>query len=303
MLWRKEQKIFPENAEAGGELLYPFPCRNFSQEELAYGLWIGMAYSTSAPHENGYVRMKMCKFDFYSVSHLYQGQGKIRIGRQREMILRPGDCIVIPPDTPNRYGSYGNNLFFEDSVKFSGPVADMMYSAGVIRTGVYHLGQTRLLRQIVEFMEVPSVKKRLHAALLLQNFLMNLYLAGNVDVPDPGIEVLLKMIQDVPEKRWHLEEMAGLCQVSKNQLRRTFLEHTGMTPKFYVDSRKIHAAAELLKSTELSVRKIAAQFGWNDPYHFSRRFKQLTGLAPDHYRLQQNEAANRDAIPKITKEE
>ncbi|MBE6363220.1 MAG: AraC family transcriptional regulator [Lentisphaerae bacterium] len=268
--------------------IYRFPRRDFSAEELAYGLWIGMAFSTNKPHFNAFDTMKERSFDFYSISHLYRGSGKIKFENQKEQLLRPGSCIVVTPGVVNRYGSYGDYMFFEDSVKFSGPVADMFFKAGIIRSGVFNLGTTRVLRPIVELMQMPSIKKRLHANFLLQEVLMKLYLEEDENKSGSSLDNLLKLIGETPTKNWTLNEMAEICQCSKNQLRLNFLRDTGTTPKKYVDAMKIRYAAELLKSSDMSVVAIAARLGYEDPYHFSRRFKQLVGIAPEYYRKQSN---------------
>lgn len=266
--------------------IYRFPRREFSAEELAYGLWIGMAYTTITPHFNGFDTMKERSFDFYSISHLFRGSGKVKIENQKEQLLRPGSCIVVTPGVVNRYGSHGDYMFLEDSVKFSGPVADMFFKAGIIRSGVFNLGTTRVLRPIIELMQMPSIKKRLHASFLLQEVLMKLYLEEDENKSGSSLDNLLKLIGETPAKNWTLDEMASICQCSKNQLRLNFLRDTGTTPKKYVDDMKIRYAAELLKSSDMSVVNIAARLGYEDPYHFSRRFKQLTGIAPEYYRRQ-----------------
>lgn len=266
--------------------IYRFPRREFSAEELAYGLWIGMAYTTITPHFNGFDTMKERSFDFYSISHLFRGSGKVKIENQKEQLLRPGSCIVVTPGVVNRYGSHGDYMFLEDSVKFSGPVADMFFKAGIIRSGVFNLGTTRVLRPIIELMQMPSIKKRLHASFLLQEVLMKLYLEEDENKSGSSLDNLLKLIGETPGKNWTLDEMASICQCSKNQLRLNFLRDTGTTPKKYVDDMKIRYAAELLKSSDMSVVNIAARLGYEDPYHFSRRFKQLTGIAPEYYRRQ-----------------
>jgi YesN/AraC family two-component response regulator len=57
-----------------------------------------------------------------------------------------------------------------------------------------------------------------------------------------------------------------------------------MLPKLYIDRLKIQKAAELLMSNRLKVIDIAERLGYVDQYHFSRRFKKLTGLSPRRYR-------------------
>jgi len=43
-------------------------------------------------------------------------------------------------------------------------------------------------------------------------------------------------------------------------------------------------AKKLLKNTGLSVKDIAEQVGFPDPFHFSKSFKALTGISPSQYR-------------------
>ena len=57
-----------------------------------------------------------------------------------------------------------------------------------------------------------------------------------------------------------------------------------MTPKKFVEQKRIHAAKELLSSTELQIYEIAASVGYEDPYHFSRVFKKIVGVSPQAYR-------------------
>lgn len=47
---------------------------------------------------------------------------------------------------------------------------------------------------------------------------------------------------------------------------------------------KIASAKELLLSTNLQVREIAAELGYNEVYHFIRQFKKHTGFTPNTFR-------------------
>ncbi len=78
--------------------------------------------------------------------------------------------------------------------------------------------------------------------------------------------------------------MSEYCNLSENHFRTLFKKRTGMSPKIYIDKLKNQKAKDLLITTNDNIAEIANQLGYLDPFHFSRRFKELTGYAPDHYR-------------------
>jgi len=59
---------------------------------------------------------------------------------------------------------------------------------------------------------------------------------------------------------------------------------TGLTPLNYFIRLRIRLACELLGDSNLSVKEISFCLGYSDPCYFSRIFKQVTGVAPSHYR-------------------
>ncbi len=267
------------------EHVYLLPETNRLPVHYDYGLWIGSAYSTTSPQIDGYTRCPRRSFDFYSISHLYEGGGMIRIEPGSEQKLHAGDCLMITPGVINRYGSYGEFRFLEDTVKFAGPVADMLMKAGVISCRIFHLGKVRKLKPIIELFADPSSDAQLKANMALQNFLMDCYLNHRPESHgNDRLSELLEMIRNAPEKWWTLDEMAELCQFSKVHLRRIFLQQTGKTPKAYVDQVKVNKACEMLLGTDDTITLIAGQLGYQDAYHFSHRFKALIGVSPLHYR-------------------
>lgn len=74
--------------------------------------------------------------------------------------------------------------------------------------------------------------------------------------------------------------------VSGPYLSKIFREHAGTTPSKYLMDYRMQIAKKLLRDSQLSVKEIAAQVGFPDQFHFSKSFKNSTGLSPIQYREQ-----------------
>lgn len=220
------------------------------------------------------------RFEFYSLSHMFKGRGKLRIGAQ-VWDMEPGDAVLICPGDWHLYGGVGEEGYFEDAIRFCGRVPDFMRKSGILHSGKLHLGKVRKLIPLVEMLRSPSPHAWLKSALELQQLLLEVA-SG---IPPSPMESLLKTIHLSPANRWwSVTELAELRGISVDRLRREFLKHTGMLPKNYLEHFKLRQAAEYLISQSASVTDTAAHFGYMDRYHFSRRFKHLYGISPEQYR-------------------
>jgi AraC-like DNA-binding protein len=72
--------------------------------------------------------------------------------------------------------------------------------------------------------------------------------------------------------------------LSLTALRRRFKEATGMPLHTWVLQHRVAQARTLLSESDLPLKAIALQLGYNNVYFFARQFKQMTGVAPGHYR-------------------
>jgi AraC-like DNA-binding protein len=73
---------------------------------------------------------------------------------------------------------------------------------------------------------------------------------------------------------------AAAAHVSAAHLVRRFRAELGVTPIAYLWDRRVAAGIDLLATTGLPVGVIAERVGFASVYHFSRRVKAHTGLAP-----------------------
>jgi AraC family transcriptional regulator len=81
-----------------------------------------------------------------------------------------------------------------------------------------------------------------------------------------------------------LAEIAEAVGIHPVHLATTFRQHFACTIGNYQRRLRVDYAREELASTHLSLSEIAFAAGFGDQAHFSRVFKQITGLTPTEYR-------------------
>lgn len=78
-------------------------------------------------------------------------------------------------------------------------------------------------------------------------------------------------------------ELTDILGISQPYLYNVFKNAVGISPKQYIDARKIAKAKELLLSSYMSLTEIANSIGLNDCIEFSKFFKKHVGISPSKY--------------------
>jgi transcriptional regulator GlxA family with amidase domain len=199
-----------------------------------------------------------------------------------------GTAVMATPCSVQDYGGDGVD-YIEDYICFSGPLADHLLKSNIIKPGLLTMGNARRLLPIIEKALDPSDDAQIAANIALQQLLIDLFFENKADHADSRQSVIEQLVNDISKnvfRWWTVKEMATYCNLSENHFRSLFKKHIGMAPKNYLEHLKIRWAAEYLCTTHDPVYKVAEKLGYVDPYHFSKTFKRVTGLAPDHYRKQ-----------------
>lgn len=91
-------------------------------------------------------------------------------------------------------------------------------------------------------------------------------------------------IRERPGDDWRVAALADRAGVTPQHLGRLFRELTGRSPKEYVLEARVEAAKAYLRGSSLPIKRIAAELGFHDEFHFSRLFSRRTGTSPSAYR-------------------
>ncbi len=227
------------------------------------------------------------RFPYYCLLHLLSGDGFFYDAAHRKTeFFEQGTGLLISPGFEQQYGGRTKN-FTEDSVCFTGPLADEMFRRGLLRNGLFYMGTERRILPIIRAIQRASLPALLEASALLVQLL--LALDGErqrVDRPAcrQHLSALLARLAETAEHEWSVDEMAEYLNISTNSLRKLFLSEQGMTPKHYLDQLWLRRATDLLCRTNRPLLEIAHLLHCADPYYFFRRFRKLSGISPARYR-------------------
>lgn len=103
-----------------------------------------------------------------------------------------------------------------------------------------------------------------------------------------AVERALKLIRGValqePSPQITLAQLARAAHVTPEHLCRLFRQSLDLCPVKCVRLARLERAATLLARSNLAIKEIAHSIGFASPYHFSRKFREVYGVAPREYR-------------------
>jgi len=124
----------------------------------------------------------------------------------------------------------------------------------------------------------PLLTQTLFDALLAQ--FKSLWMCADQDF----VEVVRRHVRDKISEPVSLDWMASLSGMSKFHFVRQYRKLTGRTPMEDIRTIRVEYARDLLLTTSLPLKAIAAKAGMGDPYHMSHLFKRYMGTSPGKLR-------------------
>jgi AraC-like DNA-binding protein len=111
---------------------------------------------------------------------------------------------------------------------------------------------------------------------------------------EPQLASAVACVLDNPAAPHTVASLAGHAGMSRATFARKFKSGFGLSPMEFVAKTRLHHAAELLRSSKLPIKAIAASIGFSSRSHFSRAFQRGYGSDPSAFRAA-NAAAALDA--------
>jgi AraC-like DNA-binding protein len=205
--------------------------------------------------------------------------------------VAPPSIIFWSRTSPHFYGSV-NHRWTHSWIHCDGSaVATILRRARTLRDRPLPLRDPALIDQYLAaiFDEMNSGPDAVDPVVVC-NLIENLVRVGSVRrdssarrVPE-SLASVKALIDARYEERFTLTKLAGLARLTPRHFCTEFRRHVGIAPITYLNTRRLHAAAALLRGTDKPVGTIGEHVGLADPYYFSKLFKKCFGMSPRHFR-------------------
>lgn len=207
--------------------------------------------------------------------------------------IRSGDFFYTQPRIEHRavVPSDGDYLLQYVAFLVLDPVLDAQIAedlAAGLREGVPHRAGDRLHGFFAQLSRLSEPGDPFQSRASAFKFAALLYeLMAGSSTPHhghPAIERALELIRSRLSETYTLDDLVAELGIEKSYFIRLFKKSIGIPPMSYAMNLKMSAAADLLCTTNEQLAVVAAQVGFADEYHFAKRFKQWSGIAPGRYR-------------------
>lgn len=231
----------------------------------------------------------------YSLVYLTQGRGVFRVRGSRPLHVSAGDVLLIHAGVWHDYAPSPETGWKEYWMMFNGKQAERLISQIELprRVPMMHYGVDESLHHLFTQMlkvaeEMPPLADVIHSGLVLQ---MAALIQSRIQLQREQGEreesFIQKAKQHLAEAGGHPVDMKHLAQslgVSYPHFRRVFKTSTGLPPQQYLLNLRINRAKQLMEEPGIKLSDAARRAGFDDPYYFSRVFKQKTGITPSQWR-------------------
>lgn len=247
------------------------------------------------PHATGHLRERPDGVGQAIFIYCTKGAGWCELsGRSHE--VHAGDLLIVPPKAGHAYGASEARpwsiYWFHATGELLGEFLkelDVSADHPVIRIGE----DSQLLALFEEALEVLehgyNTLQLLYASKALGHLLAAIirdHRTASQECPSPH----QKIAQTIAFMKQHLnhslklDALAAIANLSRSRYVDLFKQQTGYAPIDYFIRLRMHRACQMLDTTELSIKAVAADLGYEDPLYFTRIFRSVNELTPTQYR-------------------
>ena len=219
------------------------------------------------------------------IEYVRRGRGVIQAdGRRFE--ASAGDAYYLEERHDHVYRSDPSDPWEKVWINFSGRLARRMTECygigGRVLFPSLMIGD--LLDQIVEIGKTPPSDAMKRVTLLLHEIMLRMSEQISEAKVDGRAAAMRSYLDGHVSETVRIEHLARAVGISPSGVNRLFRAAFGVTPYAYLARKRIELASELLLTSTLSIKAIAAHLAYADEFYFSCVFRKSTGHSPSEFR-------------------
>lgn len=238
----------------------------------------------------------------YLFHYIISGRGfldsSVSMNDTRTYHLGAGQGFLISPGQINTYSADNEEPWKYVWLEFDGlQAAGYMDAAGLsIKQPIYRPNSTALadeLRDTMLYIAQHPKASMLHQIGHLCLFLDTLIQSSSTRREKQGsklrdfyIQEAVAFMEQNYQRDLSVEEIADVCNLNRSYFSKLFKQQKGCPPQEFLIRMRLSKAAEMMKTTSVSIGNIAVACGYPNQLHFSRSFKQHYGVSPREWRSQ-----------------
>ena len=234
-------------------------------------------------------------YPYYFIKYTLRGRGTLEVDSRR-VELRPGILTGIQPKVPHIYRTADELTMEHIFITFVGNECPDLFEKSTLSTkhflDVHNADETLSLFQKILHV---GLEKPEYAQEICCSYLRILLLEQASSLIRSKVHFPLSKATFLDCKKHidtHYSTLKSPCQVAEKcgidvrYMSGLFKRYSHLTPSQYLTRLKLNKAAILLLTTDLGVKEVGYQVGFEDPYHFSKNFKKYYNCSPQCYRTE-----------------
>lgn len=230
--------------------------------------------------------------DYYLI-YLFAGELEMELDGQPHTV-QGGSLVIFPPGCAYRYTKRNREELVYFWVHFTGyGVPEMLENCQLSINTLYHAGVSGDVADSFRHMFQNFINRdncyesAVSAQLTLIFVQLRRKINGITPIQSFNATGKIQKSLDYMHRNYKdpiaITELADIEHLSVSRYCALFRQSTGVSPQNFLIDLRLKTATELMLGTDLSVKQIARNIGYNDPLYFSRLFKARKGVSPGKY--------------------
>lgn len=229
----------------------------------------------------------------FTLELVVSGRGELSLAGETRPLL-PGHLFLYGPGIRFTMRTDSEAPMLKYFIEFFGGDPAKIFHSGIIAPGeLRRMTEIDVLAGLCEQLIAAGRKNQPQSQTICTAYL-NLILAKTTEALTHGPKSSPQLFDQVDRCRGYIEkhfaDIEGLEALSQavhlapSYICRLFKQCNLPSPHRYLTNCRMNRAVELLLTSSLSIKAVAAEAGYADPLHFSRNFHQRFACSPSEFR-------------------